>query len=259
MNPIKKKIESNYSYLSLFGSISLIFFVLSCSSIEERVAEYAYDGELNKVKESIERLGTPNIRTPEKWTPLMTASENGHMKIVQYLIENGAHLDLRNELGDTALMRATSNNQPEIVEYLIKSGASKLLRNKKGYTPFLKACEKGNLKLIKLLYNSKTDLTIQTQNSDKLFPLHLLSYSKSPEDSLKFMLEEGVDLNSKDENGRTALMHFIMNKKTNLAKLLIEKGASIYEISKFGETPLILARETIDPELETILMKKIKN
>ena len=51
-------------------------------------------------------------------TALMAASEKGHIKIVEYLVAQGANLDEWNKRGDTALMMAIENGHTEIVEYL---------------------------------------------------------------------------------------------------------------------------------------------
>ena len=34
----------------------------------------------------------------DKWTPLMIASQNGHIEIVHILLQNGAHVDVQTEV-----------------------------------------------------------------------------------------------------------------------------------------------------------------
>lgn len=63
----------------------------------------------------------------------IVAAKNGHLEVVQYLIEHGAHINAEMDtagdvalqgLGTSALTAAAANNQGEIVAFLIEKGAA---------------------------------------------------------------------------------------------------------------------------------------
>jgi ankyrin repeat protein len=56
-------------------------------------------------------------------TPLVWASERGHTKVAEILIEAGSDIDIQNRNGFTPLMRAVEAGQTEMVEYLIEKGS----------------------------------------------------------------------------------------------------------------------------------------
>jgi ankyrin repeat protein len=55
------------------------------------------------------------------WTPLMVSCFNGHLPIVEYLIENGADINQETQIGITSLAFAILNNQTEIAKFLLRN------------------------------------------------------------------------------------------------------------------------------------------
>lgn len=60
-------------------------------------------------------------------------------------------------------------------------------------------------------------------------------------DAVKEAIEQGVDIDFKDENGRTALMKAAFMNSLEVAKLLIEQGADVNAKREDGSTPLTWA------------------
>ena len=59
-----------------------------------------------------------------KSTPLMFASEEGHLDTVTYLVkECGANVEAKDKDGDTALARAKANGKSDVEQYLRSKGA----------------------------------------------------------------------------------------------------------------------------------------
>jgi len=84
-------------------------------------------------------------------TPLMIASDNGHLDIVKLLVERGADVNARDFCGDTALAYAARKDHNKIVKYLIEAGADAQTQNKYKFTPLDYAVRTLNLESQKYL------------------------------------------------------------------------------------------------------------
>lgn len=59
--------------------------------------------------------------------------------------------------------------------------------------------------------------------------------------AVKALLDKGVNVNAKDNVGRTALTEAAYFGHTEVAKLLLDRGADVFAKKKDGETPLTMA------------------
>jgi len=66
------------------------------------------------------------------WTPLHYAASAGQVQIVEYLLEHSAYIDAESPNGTTPLMMAAMYGSPEAVKVLIQAGADLLLKNQLG-------------------------------------------------------------------------------------------------------------------------------
>ena len=242
------KFTKKISYLIL----GCLFLFYSCSSKQEKMNELAYDGDLQSFQSSTIKFKTVNFQDERGWTPLMAATENNQLSIIDFLIKERSYLDIQNESGDTALMRAVYMNHNKAADKLILAGASLKIRDKNGFTPFLKACEKGRLEMAMLLAKEKTDFKDRTLSPLKKTALHL-AVKKGNLELIKWLIENGSEINAKDEEGKTPLMDSITEKQIPSIKLLIEKGASTSDISLKGDTISSLARQTFNVDLITYI------
>jgi len=68
------------------------------------------------------------------WTPLHYACSKGQLEVAQYLIANGALVDSLNLGGTTPLMMAVQSGNELLVKLLLDKGANLQLRNGLGYS-----------------------------------------------------------------------------------------------------------------------------
>ena len=66
------------------------------------------------------------------WAPLHYAATNGHLAVMQLLIEENAYLDAESPNGSTPLMMAAHYGTPSAVKLLLESGADPTLKNNPG-------------------------------------------------------------------------------------------------------------------------------
>ncbi len=91
-----------------------------------------------------------NIKNDKGWTALMGASMNGHLEIVELLIEKGADVN-DNIIGTTVLMCASLNGHIEIVEFLIDNGADVNVRDSRGSNVLKYASKNGHEEIVRIL------------------------------------------------------------------------------------------------------------
>lgn len=138
--------------------------------------------------------------------------------LVSSAFSAGTHADLMTgaEKGDIALMKSA-----------LQAGLKPDTPNWEGITPLMKAAIAGNIEAAAFLLESNADLHARRESSDKSKP-----------------------------DGRTAVMYAITNKKNEMVKFLIEKGARINSGDATGYTSLMFAAGVANAEAVKMLLDK---
>ena len=109
-------------------------------------------------------------------TPLHEAASQGHRKIAELLIENGALVDATNDNGWTPLLQATNTDangqglrgdNSEVVTLLLDYGANVNARGPKDITPLHWAVAMNHKEVVKILLDRGADVTAQEGISDQ--------------------------------------------------------------------------------------------
>ena len=112
------------------------------------------NGDLRAVRDLVTRYDTPvDILLDKSNTPLSYAAEKGHVKIVDYLLQQGALIDHRNSKGNTGLMIACFYGHAQMVKLLLKRGANAEAVGSDGNTAVDWAQAQSNTDIVKILRN----------------------------------------------------------------------------------------------------------
>ncbi|KAK4462623.1 ankyrin repeat-containing domain protein [Cladorrhinum samala] len=152
-----------------------------------------------------------DVNDPSEIRALQLAASNGKFEIVKLLIELGADPDSRedNFYGQTSLACAIRNNHEEIARYLLDTcNADPNIENGYGNTSLHLAAassSRGNV-AIALSLLAREDVQPDTENLHGETPLFCAFKSMNCSPALiAALLDRGVDINSKDINGRSVL------------------------------------------------------
>ena len=88
-------------------------------------------GQLEIARKLVAR-GADVVKTG--WTPLHYAATNGHVPVMELLLEEHAYIDAESPNGTTPLMMAAKYGTPAAVKFLLEAGADPTLKNQLGMT-----------------------------------------------------------------------------------------------------------------------------
>ena len=189
---------------------------------------------------------------------LMIAVQRGDKKVVKFLIEKGADIDLKDHDGESALIRAINFGNVEIVNLLLKHGAEPNQTDNEGLPALTCACKKRfaykknelrQVEIVKLLLKHGANIDLQYT---------LLSVAMSANRHLvERFLRYGAQVDLQDKSGQSALIlvsrrYPPTDEHIKVASLLIEHGANVNLQDFEGNSALILTKKE---EMMTLLLK----
>lgn len=200
-----------------------------------------------------------NLSEGSQRTPLYLAVATGRADVAQYLIDKGADVNSQTKSLRTPLLEAVDVHSPDIVSMLIEAGADLDLADIKGTTPLLDASFKilrdkqdFTIEIIKLLI--KGGCNVNKTNNLQATPLMMAIGTKSY-DVIELLLDSGADVNHMDNKKRTAF-HLLTDhtKITGKALQLIQRGADMNTKDSDGKTPLEKVTKTGKIEMIKFLL-----
>ncbi|XP_026800459.2 CARD- and ANK-domain containing inflammasome adapter protein [Pangasianodon hypophthalmus] len=168
------------------------------------------------------------------------AFELNRKPVLSLLLRNIKTAMSRNEV-KSILFKAVQRNLDGIVAALIDSGADVNARNDLGYTPLLLAIELSNLEVFKVLISNKAQLDKRLPN--QMSALHLAIQSGSMPIT-ELLLDMGMDPNIIGPKERMPLHLSALHNQPALMALLLHKGAQINAVTQDGLTALHLASQS---------------
>jgi ankyrin repeat domain-containing protein 17 len=136
------------------GMLEVVWILLKAKALptEEAIWETSRAGHVQILEALLEAVSDSNERRSFATSSLMTASNYGHLKVVQALIGAGAEVDCHQDRSnETPLMVASSLGDLQVAQELLHAGADRSLKNKNGQTALDLAREHGHLEVVDLL------------------------------------------------------------------------------------------------------------
>lgn len=129
---------------------------------------------------------------------------DGQLEMVKLLVSKGAKVDAADEDNATPLMNAVDNGYFEIAQYLVSQGANVNVKTKEGgVTPLHLAVYKGNMQMAEYLLSKKAKVNEKTAANQT--PL-MFGAARGSVEIVKLLISNGSSINEKDKDGNTALM-----------------------------------------------------
>jgi ankyrin repeat protein len=149
------------------------------------------------------------------------------------------HVDMKDTEGWTALLWASYNLDEKFVSILLKAGADFNYQDEGGNCPLKLAIIGQNKESILTLLNYEADIH-QLDAIDNTILMDAAHYPKLC-DIVKILLEKGAAVNAINKYGHTALMRAAQTSCKEVVELLLAAGADTKVVNKFGKTALTMA------------------
>ncbi len=268
--------------------------IINRAEMEENskaLLQASLDGDKDAVMSLVRRNCNINFKGDGGITPLIGATEKGHIGIAKYLLRYGAHVNARKASNSrTPLMIACRNNNSEMVKLLMMFKANVDLRDYYGLSAFDIAISGNNKEILMILLTLRNGLdglfeTIEDKNTKLLF--YASQYGQK--NVVNYCIESlGVNINSKGASGETPLIiaakygksdvvQYLLNQKVDadaqmfddkstalifacaggfqdIVKILLTYGANVNLYDKYDNSPLIFAINNNHTEIVEMLI-----
>lgn len=192
------------------------------------------------------------------WTysqKLYKAVESADINKVIELLDKGEDPNEYSNNGLFPLWRATTDNQFEISKLLIEKGANvnqKSLVSPGFSSSIVGPCQDGNLALVKLLIENGVDL--ETKEFRDFTPIRIAARN-GHFNIVKYLAVQGAKIDARALDGATPLEHAASKGHFEIVKYLIEKGANVNNKDEGGDFPLGEAARSGYLDIITLLIE----
>ncbi|XP_073480142.1 ankyrin repeat and death domain-containing protein 1B [Aquarana catesbeiana] len=215
------------------------------------VLHFAAQNDKNEIVDYLLKelqLSDLNIKDKRGREPFHLAAENGHVNMINNLLNMKLFTSDPDKDGNTALHLAAANGHDPVVRVLLEKWEKedKDSLNMDGATPFYLAVEEGHESCANQLLQAGSD--INTITYDDYTALHIAA-EKGYLSLVTFLIRNNIDLTAKPNDMNPPLHLAILNDHMDIVDILLEAGYDINTINVRRQTPLHLAAELKNTDL----------
>jgi ankyrin repeat protein len=232
------------------------------------------------------QAGGMAFRTTTLSEALLFAAQNNHVTLIEPLIRAGANLEWTGTGGRTALHAAAVQGHFEVVRQLLIARSSTSHADAEGWTPVHLAAAFHHAASIDMFHAAGADLDAEGPGGMRPLSLSVLRAGPSATmessaslgeegfsfssvlvltdidpravQTVRMLLDAGVNVNATDANGRSALHHAAIVLQAALANELLAHGARRDLRDASGKTPLEIARDTARQDAAPLFLLRVE-
>lgn len=209
-------------------------------------------------------------------TPLMMAARSGDLDTMRIILDRGADINATEPLrGTNALMWAAANSNPAAVKLLLANGADIAMNSataRPGRNPYLAPTARnrirgfyqgigqgGDFGAQEELEKSNLELQVSREELIARLPRELVEDFEREDVQVGDFGETIEPAPDKQWGGLTALHFAVREGDLDTVKALVEAGADVNQVSEFGWSPLLTARQNSFYRIGEYLLEKGAN
>jgi len=209
-------------------------------------------------------------------TPLMMAARTGDLDTMRIILDRGADINAMEPLrGTNALMWAAANSNPAAVKLLLANGADIAMNSataRPGRNPYLAPTARnrirgfyqgigqgGDFGAQEELEKSNLELQVSREELIARLPRELVEDFEREDVQVGDFGETIEPAPDKQWGGLTALHFAVREGDLDTVKALVEAGADVNQVSEFGWSPLLTARQNRFYRIGEYLLEKGAN
>jgi hypothetical protein len=163
---------------------------------------------------------------------LLKASSNGDAEEVRRLLGLKANVNAKDENENTPLMFASEDGHLGIVNLLLlEKGIDINAKNKEGQTPLALAVLNGHKDIVKLLLEKDADVNAKLNEHWGGATILMMAVAKDYPDIMEMLLKKGADVNAQDGDGKTALFLALEYGRPKIVEIL-KAASAIDQLSR---------------------------
>jgi ankyrin repeat protein len=241
LEKMQQAIETDYSLINYADDANLTLLHWACAN-----------GHLEVVKFLVENGADIEAKDKSGRTPILL---NSSTDIAKYLVSKGADFKITSKDGYSVLHQAAFYGKIELLKFWIGMRLNPEVNYKNGGTPLLCAASFDQKEAVEYLLSVGANIDAVDEKGECI--LHKAAdatdwslFDKDPNyfnstrntgKTLKFLLDKGMDANSKDSKGDTPLHKVVYYRTRIAAEMLISYGAKVNAQNNMGQTPLYIA------------------
>ena len=202
-------------------------------------------GDLAKVENILEDGADVDAKDRGGYTPLYYAIWNEDKDTIKLLVAKGADVSFTPKDDYPPLHYAVWNDDMELAELLVNNGAKFDAKDRYGWTAFRYAASGANRELVEFFVSKGADLS-SFHGAACVGDLA----------RVKAFVQQGTDINTKDEMNWTALYWAASTGQQDVAEYLIAKGADVGARAEDSSTPLHKAAKAGDRKIVELFISK---
>lgn len=194
-------------------------------------------------------INSRNLRTGD--TTLHSAVEWRRPRVILFLLEKGATMDINNEDGLTPLQLAANIDNCEAISLLLQRGAQVEARSLSGLTTLQIAAQKKHWVAFDLLAIGGANINAWTKNGETLLHEQARESFSSVSVASK-LLDHGANIEARSSQGHTAIQSAAISGNKTMFMFLLSHGAKVDVLTPKGESLLHITPPLNDDFLDIL-------
>ena len=208
----------------------------SIETLQLAIAEHATLGFI----EALEAKGCKLVREDQRGRMALVSARNPDPEVFDYMLNHGADLSEGNDFGYTPLILAALNNRPTLIRRYLQRGDDARVLDIDGETALSLAIEKAHHEAVEAL----REFHVEEKDYSEVEPKHamLQAASDGALGTILNLWDEGISINSEDDQGNSPLMLAAKAGHHGVVRSLYHLGADINHHNHSKETAIAIAR-----------------